>query len=178
MTCPQCASEMEGMTFDGHLGQPVAIDMCRACQVLWFDPREDLRLAPASTLKVFQIIAGQARSAVVPQPAATAPAPACPRCGLRLLHTHDQQHATKFEYLRCARGHGRLITYVNFLLEKDFIRPLSPEQIEELRQRKIQVISCSKCGAPVDLTHGATCAHCGASLSMLDVSRMAGLESL
>ena len=90
--------------------------------------------------------------------------------------THDQQHATKFEYLRCARGHGRLITFVNFLLEKDFIRPLSPEQIDELRQRKIQVISCSKCGAPVDLTRGPACAHCGASLSMLDVSRMAGAD--
>jgi hypothetical protein len=166
---------MEAMTFDGHLGLPVALDICRACQVLWFDPHEDLQLAPASTLKVFQIIAKQAQA-----PAATAPAtaPACPRCGLRLLQTHDQQHATKFEYLRCARGHGRLITFVNFLLEKDFIHPLSPEQIDELRQRKIQVISCSKCGAPVDLTHGPTCAHCGASLSMLDVSRMAGLESL
>ena len=174
MTCPQCASEMEAMTFDGHLGTPVAIDICRACQVLWFDPREDLRLAPASTLKVFQIIAKQAKSAVVSQPAATAAA--CPRCGLRLLQTHDQQHATKFEYLRCARGHGRLISFVNFLLEKDFIRPLSPEQIDELRQRKIQVISCSKCGAPVDLTRGPACAHCGASLSMLDVSRMAGSD--
>jgi hypothetical protein len=164
---------MEAMTFDGHLGLPVAIDICRACQVLWFDPREDLRLAPASTLKVFQIIAKQAQASVATAPAA---APACPRCGLRLLQTHDQQHATKFEYLRCARGHGRLITFVNFLLEKDFIRPLSPEQIDELRQRKIQVISCSKCGAPVDLTHGPTCAHCGASLSMLDVSRMAGSD--
>jgi hypothetical protein len=173
MTCPQCASEMEAMTFDGHLGLPVAIDICRACQVLWFDPREDLRLAPASTLKVFQIIAKQAQASVATAPAA---APACPRCGLRLLQTHDQQHATKFEYLRCAREHGRLITFVNFLLEKDFIRPLSPEQIDELRQRKIQVISCSKCGAPVDLTHGPTCAHCGASLSMLDVSRMAGSD--
>jgi hypothetical protein len=167
---------MEGTTFDGHLGQPVAIDICRGCQVLWFDPREDLRLAPASTLKIFQIIAKEAKSAAVSRRSATAPA--CPRCGLRLLQTHDQQHATKFEYLRCARGHGRLISFVNFLLEKDFIRPLSPEQIDELRQRKIQVISCSKCGAPVDLTHGPTCAHCGASLSMLDVSRMAGLESL
>jgi hypothetical protein len=164
---------MEAMTFDGHLGLPVAIDICRACQVLWFDPREDLRLAPASTLKVFQIIAKQAQASVATAPAA---APACPRCGLRLLQTHDQQHATKFEYLRCARGHGRLITFVNFLLEKDFIHPLSPEQIDELRQRKIQVISCSKCGAPVDLIHGPTCAHCGASLSMLDVSRMAGSD--
>jgi hypothetical protein len=175
MTCPQCASEMEAMTFDGHLGLPVAVDICRACQVLWFDPREDLRLAPASTLQVFQIIAKQAQASVA---TASSAAPVCPRCGLRLLQTHDQQHATKFEYLRCARGHGRLITFVNFLLEKDFIRPLSPEQIDELRQRKIQVISCSKCGAPVDLTQGPTCAHCGASLSMLDVSRMAGLESL
>jgi DNA-directed RNA polymerase subunit RPC12/RpoP len=174
MTCPQCASAMEAMTLDGHLGVPVAIDMCRSCQVFWFDPHEDLRLAPASTLKVFQIIGAQASS----PPPPSAAAPACPRCGLRLLQTHDQQHATKFEYLRCARGHGRLITFVNFLLEKDFIRPLSPDQIDELRERKIQVISCSKCGAPVDLTRGPTCSHCGASLSMLDVSRMAGLESL
>jgi DNA-directed RNA polymerase subunit RPC12/RpoP len=162
---------MEAMTLDGHLGVPVAIEMCRPCQVFWFDPHEDLRLAPTSTLKVFQIIGAQASS---PAPSSAA-APACPRCGLRLLQTHDQQHATKFEYLRCARGHGRLITFVNFLLEKDFIRPLSPDQIDELRERKIQVISCSKCGAPVDLTHGPTCSHCGASLSMLDVSRMSGL---
>jgi predicted amidophosphoribosyltransferase len=170
MTCPQCATEMEAMTLDGHLGLPIDIDICRSCQVLWFDPREDLRLAPASTLKVFQIIAKQAKTSAAPPDGPAAPA--CPRCGLRLLQTHDQQHATKFEYLRCARGHGRLVSFVNFLLEKDFIRPLSPEQIDELRQRKIQVISCSKCGAPVDLTNGPTCTHCGASLSMLDVSRM------
>lgn len=161
------------MSFDGHLGLPVAIDICRSCQVLWFDPREDLRLAPASTLKVFQIIANQAKA---PAALLAATPPACPRCGLRLLETHDQQHATKFEYLRCARGHGRLVSFVNFLLEKDFIRPLSPEQIDELRERKIQVISCSKCGAPVDLTNGPICAHCGASLSMLDVSRMGGRD--
>jgi uncharacterized paraquat-inducible protein A len=161
---------MEAMTVDGHVGVPVAIDLCRSCHVLWFDTHEDLRLAPASTLKMFEIIA-KAPLTASPAPAAS---PACPRCGLRLLQTHDLQHTTKFEYLRCARGHGRLITFVNFLLEKDFIHPLSPEQIDELRQRKIQVISCSKCGAPVDLTHGPTCAHCGASLSMLDVSRIAG----
>ena len=44
------------------------------------------------------------------------------------------------------------MTFVNFLLEKDFVHPLSPEQLEELRQRHIQVISCSTCGAPVDLS--------------------------
>ena len=162
---------MEGEVLDGHVGTMVAIDVCRSCQVLWFDPHEDLRLAPASTLKLFRIIAKQADAPVTASTAGAA-APACPRCSLRLLRTHDQQHNTKFEYLRCGRGHGRLMTFVNFLLEKDFIHPLSPEQLEELRQRGIQVISCSTCGAPVDLTSGSTCAHCGAALSMVDVARM------
>jgi hypothetical protein len=169
MQCPSCGAEMESDVLDGHQGASITIDVCRACQVLWFDPYEDLQLTPASILKVFQIIAAQALTAPAAAPAGP---PACPRCGLRLLETHDQQRATKFEYLRCARGHGRLMTFVNFLLEKDFVHPLSVEQIAELRERNIQVISCSTCGAPVDLTRGATCAHCGAALSMLDVSRM------
>jgi ribosomal protein S27AE len=163
---------MEEQRLGDRQGVAIPIDVCRRCQVLWFDPYEDLRLSPASTLSVFQIIGGQAQT---PAPA-TADAPACPRCGLRLLATHDQQHMTKFEYLRCGRGHGRLVTFVNFLLEKDFIRPLSHDEIEELQKRSIQVITCSKCGAAVDLAHGATCAHCGAALSMLDVSRMANLS--
>jgi hypothetical protein len=171
MQCPSCAGDMESEVLESRQGIDIPVDLCRACQVFWFDRYEDLRLAPASTMKLFQIIAGQAQREVSP-PRTGSGAPACPRCGLRLLETHDQQHATKFEYLRCAREHGRLMTFVNFLLEKDFIHPLSPEQVDDLRRRNIQVISCSKCGAPVDLSTGPTCAHCGASLSMLDVSRM------
>jgi DNA-directed RNA polymerase subunit RPC12/RpoP len=165
---------MEGEVLDARLGTTVAIDVCRSCQVLWFDSHEDLQLAPASTLKLFRIIAKQAEKPVAPGSSA----PACPRCGLRLLSTHDQQHNTKFEYLRCARGHGRLMTFLNFLLEKDFVHPLSPEQLEQLRQRGIQVISCSTCGAPVDLTRGSTCAHCGSVLSMVDIARMGLRETL
>jgi hypothetical protein len=169
-----CAAEMEDEVLDARLGLTVSIDICRACQVLWFDPHEDLQLAPSSVLKLSQLITRQADASSAPgSAAAAASSPACPRCGLRLLETQDQQRATKFEYFRCARGDGRLITFFNFLLEKDFIHPLSPEQIDELRQRNIQVISCSKCGAPVDLTRGPTCAHCGAALSMLDVGKMA-----
>jgi len=175
MQCPRCHAEMEGEVLDARLGTTVAIDVCRPCQVFWFDSHEDLQLAPASTLKLFGIIAKHAESPAAAAPEGSA-APSCPRCGLRLLSTHDQQHNTKFEYLRCARGHGRLMTFVNFLLEKDFIHPLSPEQLEQLRQRGIQVISCSTCGAPVDLTRGSTCAHCGSALSMLDIARM-GLRS-
>src|SRR6202022_3591080 len=52
------------------------------------------------------------------------------------------------------------------------IRPLSPQQITELR-KKIQMINCSNCGAPIDLTKDSACPHCGSPLSMLDTQKMA-----
>jgi hypothetical protein len=32
-----------------------------------------------------------------------------------------------------------------------------------------ETVSCSNCGAPVDLATGAACLHCGSALSMLDL---------
>ena len=78
------------------------------------------------------------------------------------------QRTTRFEYLRCPNGHGRLTSFFNFLREKDFIRPLTPQQIAHLREN-LQSVNCSNCGAPVDLSKGATCEHCRSPLSMLDM---------
>ncbi len=73
----------------------------------------------------------------------------CPRCGAQLRRTQDMQRATRFEYFRCPNDHGRLITFFDFLKEKDFVKPLTPHQIAELR-RNVESINCSNCGAPVD----------------------------
>jgi len=169
MTCPNCGAAMEAETLHGHLGTSVTIDLCRPCQTFWFDTRENLRLSPGAVLKLFRIIGEQAMT----RRAATNN-PVCPRCSIRLLPTHDQQRSTKFQYLRCPREHGRLITFVDFLREKDFIRPLSAQQIEELRQ-SVQVVNCSNCGAPIDLTKRSECAHCGTPLSMLDMKQAGAL---
>jgi hypothetical protein len=67
-----------------------------------------------------------------------------------------------------------LITFFNFLREKDFIRPMSQAQIDELR-RNVRSINCSNCGAPIDLARGSACAHCGSPLSMLDVKQAEAL---
>jgi hypothetical protein len=169
MTCPNCGAAMEPETFDGHLGLPVTIDLCRPCQLFWFDAYENLKLPPAAVLKLFRIIGEQAMT-----PRAATNNPKCPRCGIRLLQTHDQQRNTKFQYLRCPRDHGRLMTFIDFLREKDFIRPLSAPQIEELRQN-VQMMNCSNCGAPIDLTKRTDCAHCGSPLSMLDMKQAGAL---
>jgi hypothetical protein len=161
---------MVEQTLDGHHGRPVAIDLCHPCQSFWFDSHESPGLTPGSTLSLFRIV-GENIARPSPQRAGLAK---CPRCRARLRRTHDMQRATRFEYLSCPHGHGRLTTFFDFLREKNFIRPLTPEQIVELR-RNIQIVNCSNCGGPVDLTHGAACGHCGSPVSMLDMPQAEAL---
>jgi len=166
MNCPGCNGPMTAETLVGRLGRPIPVDICFTCQLIWFDKNESLRLAPSSTLRLFRLIgekAGERRG-----PMATKPH--CPRCGSLLVKTHDRQRNTQFQYWRCKERHGRLISFFDFLREKDFIRPLSAEQIAELRQ-SVQTVNCSNCGAAIDLMHASTCGHCGSPLSMLDTKQ-------
>jgi hypothetical protein len=154
---------MQEETLDGHLARPVVIDLCFACQAFWFDRHESLSLTPASTLRLFRVIGERAAKPQVPGPDLAK----CPRCRGRLRRTHDMQRATRFEYLRCPNGHGRLTTFFDFLREKNFVRPLPAERLAELR-RYAPTVNCSACGAPVDLARESACGHCRAPLSMLD----------
>jgi hypothetical protein len=165
---------MSAETLTGHLGTPVTIDICRGCQAFWFDQRESLQLAPRSTLVLFRLIGDQVAAG---RPTSGGPGEAnaaCPRCGMRLRPTQDRQRNTAFRYLRCPAGHGRFTTFYDFLREKDFIRPLTGDQIAELR-RHLSTVNCSNCGAPIDLVRRTTCAHCGSALTMLDTTQAGDL---
>jgi hypothetical protein len=172
MQCPGCAASMTALTLDGHLGTKVELDLCAACQVIWFDHLESLRLSPGATLSLFRMIGERKQSAPPPLKDPLK----CPRCELRLLLTNDRQRNTPFRYRRCAREHGRLITFFDFLREKDFVRPLSPQQLTELRAN-VQMVNCSNCGAPVDLTRASACAHCRTPLSMLDLNQIEAMAA-
>ena len=157
---------MQEHTFEGPLARAVIIDLCEPCQSLWFDGRESLQLSPAATLSLFRLIGERAarpewRDADVAR---------CPRCNGRLRRARDMQRATRFEYFKCPNGHGRLISFFEFLKEKDFVKPLTPGQIAELRQH-VQTIHCSNCGAPIDLARGSACPHCRSPLSMIDMAQ-------
>lgn len=166
MTCPNCSQAMTAQTLEGHLGKTVTIDVCLSCQAFWFDERESLQLSPGATLQLFRLIGERAHASRTP----LSPFSKCPRCGLRLIPAHDMQRTTRFEYRRCPTHHGRFITFFDFLREKNFIRPLSPGQIEELK-RNLTTLNCANCGASIDLQHSSACAHCGSPLSMLDVKQ-------
>jgi DNA-directed RNA polymerase subunit RPC12/RpoP len=157
---------MEPHTLDGHLGRPVTVDLCGPCQAIWFDSRENLQLTPGATLSLFRLIGEHIAKPGV----AEGDVAKCPRCKSQLRRTQDMQRATRFEYFRCPHDHGRLTTFFDFLKEKDFVRPLTPQQIAELR-KNIQMVNCSNCGAPIDLAKTSDCTHCGSPLSMLDMTQ-------
>ncbi len=81
------------------------------------------------------------------------------------------QRNTRFSYWRCPADHGHFITFLEFLHEKNFVRPLSPVEIEDLK-RNVRSVTCSACGAPVDLVRGSTCGFCRAPVSMLDAKQV------
>jgi endogenous inhibitor of DNA gyrase (YacG/DUF329 family) len=142
---------------------PVSIDVCDACQAIWFDATESLQLTPGAVIELFRAI-GTSR------PAQRAAYPAllpCPRCTTPLSLTHDVQHTTRFTYYRCRYGHGRFTPYVQFLREKNFIRPLDPKELERLRA-VVTTVRCVSCGAPVPLERSAVCPYCGAPVMLLD----------
>ena len=161
---------MHEQRLDGHHGQVIQIDLCHPCQSFWFDRHESVRLTPGATLSLFRAIGEN----LTRPTASRADLAKCPRCRARLRRTQDMQRSTRFEYLSCPHGHGRFTTFYDFLREKNFIRPLTPEQIAELR-RNIQIVNCSNCGGPIDLTRGAACGHCGSPVSMLDMQQAEAL---
>ena len=163
MQCPACRQPMVSRSCEAHYGRTLPLDLCRPCGVLWLDSTESEALTPGATLDLFAIIGADSGAVHAPFPERLP----CPRCGRCLAHTVDRQHNTQFSYWRCPADDGRLVSFLDFLREKDFIRPLSAKELAALRG-KIRSVTCASCGAPVDLAADSICAHCRAPLSILD----------
>lgn len=166
MTCPNCAAAMDPMPMRDHYGREITIDLCRPCHGIWFDGAELLRLGPESTLDLFRVIAG-----VNGAPRPVRPSMSCPRCHASLARGTDRARDTTFHFARCPRGHGRFITFFQFLRARQFVRTLNAPEIDELR-RRVRQVNCSNCGAAVDIDRGAVCAYCHTPISMIDPDQM------
>ena len=163
MNCPSCHGDMECLSLRAHLGNPLQIDACWGCQVIWFDPMESVALAPQSVVEMFTRIHAAhnvARNVVAMKPP-------CPHCKSSLALTRDLSRSGSFSYYRCLNGHGRLISFTQFLREKNFIRTLKPVEVQRLALT-VKQIRCSSCGASVDLERDTACGHCGSAISVLD----------
>ncbi|MEO8385461.1 MAG: hypothetical protein ABI583_09485, partial [Betaproteobacteria bacterium] len=129
---------MERVELASHIGTPIEIDVCWPCHVIWFDHLESASLSAGSVIELFKRIHA-ARDGVRNMLKIVV---ACPICATTLKNTSDLAKGGRFTYSRCANGHGRLISFTQFLREKSFIRSLQPHEISALSV-KVKQIRCS-----------------------------------
>ena len=154
---------MQRRTFARKALGNVDLDLCFPCHAIWFDPYESTALTPGAVIALFREI--QSHPGQPPRPLADRCR--CPKCRKVLVLAHDMQRANRMTYYRCADGHGRLSTFVQFLREKSFVRSLNAAEIDQLRVHVAQV-RCSSCGGPVNVERDAQCGYCRAPIAILD----------
>lgn len=154
---------MSRQSFERKPVGQVELELCFDCHAIWFDQYESAQLTPGSVLALFREIHEHRDAPTRP----VADDLRCPRCRVRLLYTHDLQRTNRISYYRCPEAHGRFTTFFQFLREKNFVRSLTPAEINRLKVHVAQV-RCSGCGAPVDLARDSQCAYCRSPISILD----------
>ena len=172
MFCPRCTAPMRVQQVTGLGGKPVSLDLCLPCQSIWFDGFESSKLSPASTLALFRIVGehAEARRQVHRDRAQ------CPRCDARMSQASDLSRGARFEYLKCPANHGRFMNFYNFLREREFLRPMTREEFDELRTH-VKSLPCSNCGVAIDLMSHTACQACSAGLNTLDLAAAGRLIS-
>ncbi|MCX7149772.1 MAG: zf-TFIIB domain-containing protein [Rhodocyclales bacterium] len=162
-SCPSCRAPTNTQRFLRKITGEVELDLCFACQGIWFDEYESLQLAPAGVIGLFKLIHEHRDDLRLP----LADPLRCPRCKERLIHSQDRVKSGLFNYLRCGQQHGRFITFAQFMIEKGFVRQLTGAELDALKPH-IGVVRCTGCGAPVDIRKDSACQHCRAPIAILD----------
>ena len=166
--CPSCKAAMAVHAFESASGLgggagEVELNLCFACHGIWFDPQENLKLAPAGVVELFKLLHAHREEARMP----LATKINCPRCDVPLTQGFDVVTSGRYITYRCARRHGRFSAFSSFMIEKGFVRLLTQPEIDDIA-RRVAVIHCTGCGAPVDLRKDHACPHCRSAFSLLD----------
>ncbi len=170
--CPSCAQPLSVETFEGHYGAKVELDLCHSCELIWFDKLENIQLSANGALGLLRSMA----TGLDPQRQPLPDRMDCPRCTGPLRQEVRRKKGSQWQVRACRQSHGQLVRYFDFLVERDCVKPLQGERLEELK-RNVQQIRCSGCGSPVDIHKHDACQACGAPLSVLDAAATANAIS-
>jgi hypothetical protein len=163
IVCPNCRGAMQPQELERHDDGKVRVDLCFGCAGIWFDHLASAQLAPVAVIRLFKEIYTHKGDARRPRAAQLE----CPRCEEALVQSFDLSKAGRFSYFRCTGGDGRFTPFFQFLREKQFVRSLNAAELQRVRAQ-VREITCSECGAPIDLEHSSECKYCHAPVSFLD----------
>lgn len=154
---------MQAHTLAARDGSGVELDICFACQGIWFDASENLKLAPAAVVELFRLLHTHRDDQRQP----LALQMDCPRCAHPLQKGFDVVRSGRYVTYRCGQRHGRFSAFSSFMIEKGFVRLLTQPEIDDIA-RRVAIINCTSCGAPVDLRKDHACPHCRSAFSLID----------
>jgi predicted RNA-binding Zn-ribbon protein involved in translation (DUF1610 family) len=154
---------MEARPLSSVNGGTVDLDVCYPCQGIWFDPQENLKLAPAAVVELFRLLHEHRDDARQP----LAQQIHCPRCSSSLTQGFDMVRSGRYVTYRCPNRHGRFSAFSSFMIEKGFVRLLTEPEIDDIA-RRVAVIHCTSCGAAVDIRKDHACPYCRSAFSLLD----------
>ncbi|HSC64583.1 MAG TPA: hypothetical protein VLD35_13160 [Caldimonas sp.] len=167
LVCGNCRQAMQRLTLAGHYGHGVELDLCRSCDLVWFDGSETAQLSGPALL---ELIGRMAEARALPHEMLRAD-PRCPRCDGRLKIAHNQSRWGRSSQLQCVRRHGAYQSFAQFLEEKGLLRPMSLiDRARLLRDRGR--IDCINCGGEI-AKGDERCRWCRSIPSLLDVARLA-----
>ncbi|HEY6513235.1 MAG TPA: hypothetical protein VI032_14715 [Burkholderiaceae bacterium] len=159
---------MAHLSLQGHGAQPVLVDHCAGCRLVWFDDFESVNLAGAGWIRLLREMQGAAGAGPMAPRAATLP---CPVCQRSLKPVHNATRFGRFPALECPQRHGHLHGHSGMLAERGLVRPLlAPERRALAEERR--ALHCFNCGAPCDGA-GDECSYCASPLVVIDLPRLA-----
>jgi hypothetical protein len=163
VSCPNCQQSMQARDFERHDHGTVPVFLCFPCAGIWFDHFGSVQLAPAAVIELFKEIYAHRDGTRTP----VAGRMRCPRCPDVLAVSFDMCKTGRFSYFLCHNGDGRYTPFFQFLREKQFVRNLTAAELQRVRA-EVRQITCSQCGAPIDLEHDTECKYCHCPVSFLD----------
>ena len=158
---------MQRIALAGHYGHTVELDVCRHCDLIWFDDSETAQLSGSALL---ELIGEMAQAQTLPHELFRDDA-RCPRCDGALELVHNQSRWGRSSQMQCKRRHGAYQSFAQFLQEKGLLRPMSMVDRARLL-RDHGRIDCVNCGGAIG-KDDALCPWCKSIPSLLDVARLA-----
>ncbi len=165
--CGNCGAAMREVRLTGHYARAVEVDLCKDCDLVWFDDVESARLAGPGLLDLIGEMAAAQR---LPHYTLRKEI-CCPRCQGPVRKVHNRSRWGRSTQLACLHRHGAYQSFAQFLGEKGLTRPMSSADRAHLLQRD-GMLHCINCGAPLP-AQASSCEWCESVPAVVDVARLA-----
>ncbi|MES2125656.1 MAG: hypothetical protein V4463_00145 [Pseudomonadota bacterium] len=173
LKCSNCAQPLRTLTLTGHYERPVEIDLCDPCCLVWFDTTESVRLAGAGVAGLVKVIHAAMSSGVArTNSPSLSTIQNCPVCSAALHSVFNLSRFGRTAQMECPRGHGYYQTFMLYLAEKGFVRPILWADVKLLAGGSGHIY-CANCGAGLEPRPQEACPYCQSAIGVLDPARLA-----